>query len=360
MELIVYYDSHYPTVWVPREVSNKITSFLKSKSYREYNAEELAKWMEKSVEEDKCWPSVVVFSQDVVPDTVCHTAGPSSLIREYLDCGGRIVWIGDIPFYYFGVHPSRMQTEYVDARLSPLTAASGDFFEGVDFAKTTSRAFKDRDGNIAIRWGSGGCFSILGLMPLYLDFPSSKIRVTKKGKSFGLRNPWYSIRPMLIKGSNLWNKKAMILATTKPLSLMSTKKTVFRTRVRSLQEVKEREISFPSLLEILSKFFGPIVTLGSALLSIAAGLGGFTVVPSEVWFFIAAGLFLLAFLLWSFRWRERFVSAWFKNFNKQHPASGFLRLWDFRLHRITANMLEELYNVALAEIETNVPREGYS
>lgn len=341
MELIVYHDDNYPTAWIPREVSKKITRFLKSKDFVEHNAEDLAKWMEKSIDEETCRQSVVVFSQDIVPDTICHTPSPSSLIREYLDCGGRVVWIGDIPFFYFGLHPSRPQTQYAEERLSPLLKPISE----EEFKKLG--VFKDKNGKFAKYWGVGGCFSILGVMPLYLDFPSSKVSITKRGKSFGLQNPWYSIRPILLGGSNLRKKKTIVLATTKPLSLISTKKTIFRARVRRLREVEERGITFPSIMDALSKSFGPILTLVGAMASIVAGLRGFAGVPLLVWFAIA-GLFLLALVLWFFQRRERLASAWFKNFNKQHPTSGFIRLWDFKLHRITYTMLEELYNVAVA------------
>ncbi len=349
-ELIVYYDEDYPTVWIRREVSKKIASFLKSENFVEYAAEDLAKWMEESIKNDTCWRSVVVFSQDVVPDTICHSPEPSSLIREYLDCGGRVVWIGDIPFYYFGPNPLSAKTQYADARLIPLTPASEDFSESGDFVTARSHAYKDRNDKIAYRWGSGACFSILGVMPLYLEFPSSKVSITKTGKSLGLQESWYSIRPIIIKGSDLRNNTVKILATTKPLSLMLTKKTIFRARVRSLHEVNEREISFPSIIDSLSKFLGPIVTIGSALASVVAGLNEFAAVSSLVWYIISSSLFILAFTLWFFRWRERYASAWLKNFDKRHPTSGFLRLWDYRLHRITSNMLKDLYDVALARI----------
>lgn len=336
MKLIVYYDDNYPTLWIPRDVSKKIATFLKSKNFMEHNAENLGKWMEKSIDENTCRQSVVVFSQDVVPDKVCHTAGPGSLVREYLDLGGRIVWMGDIPFFYCGLHRSSEQIQYPDARLFPAQ---------------TSPRFRDREGNIALRWGIGVCFSVLGVMPLYLDFPSSKVNITKQGEHSGLQSPWYSIRPVLIKGQNLRDTKVVILATTKPLSLVSTKKAAFHLRVRSLQEVKEREVSYPSMLDFFSKFLGLIITLGSAMLSLIAGFSGFTAVPSPVWFASASGLFVLALVLWGIRWRERFASAWLKNFNEQYPTSGFIRLWDFRLHRITDNMLKELYDVALMEIQ---------
>jgi hypothetical protein len=350
MELIVYHDEEYPTVWVPREASRKIASFLKSKNFVVNNADDLRDWMKKSIKENKCWQTVLVFSQDVVPDTICHTPSPSALVREYLDCGGRIIWIGDVPFFYYGFrHSRKAQFDIPDVALYPLIPQKEDTFEGIDFAKATSGIFKDKNGKLAKRWGSGACFSILGVMPLYLDFPSLKVSITKQGKWLGINNPWYSIRPIIVKGSNLGKGKVTILATAKPLSLISIRKKIFRARVRTLQEVEieERRISFPSIIDTLSKFLGPITTIGLALSSIAAGLGGFGAIPSIVWFVVAAALFLLTLMLWFFHWRQRIASAWFKNFNNKYPTSGFVRIWDFKLHDITNDMLNELYNIAL-------------
>jgi len=361
MELVVYYDEDYPTVWVQREISKKITNFLKSKKFVVYNAEDLASWMEKSIQDDMCWQGVVVFSQDIVPDTICHGPFPYSLIREYLDCGGSIVWIGDIPFFYYGLlDPSNDRTIALkphEANVSSpaLVKTQRGELETL-YTPFKSAYLKDQDGKFAKYWSSGGCFSILGVMPVYQEFTHSKVSITGAGKSFGLQTAWYSIRPILIKGSNLGKDKVTVLATTKPLSLISTRKTIFRARVRSLREmeVEERAISFPRIIDAISKSLGPIVAVGLALGSIAAGIREFAAVPSLVWFAIAAGFLLLAFLLWFFHWREIIASAWVKNFNQQHPTSGFVRLWDFKLHRITDSMLEELYKVALSRIETNV------
>ena len=46
------------------------------------------------------------------------------------------------------------------------------------------------------------------------------------------------------------------------------------------------------------------------------------------------------------RFFEEYASAWFKNFNKKEPKSGFVRIWDFSPRVITDAMKEELYNVA--------------
>jgi hypothetical protein len=58
MELIVYRDDNYATAWVPRELSKKITDFLIKKDFTEYNAEDLARWMEKCVDENRCCQSL--------------------------------------------------------------------------------------------------------------------------------------------------------------------------------------------------------------------------------------------------------------------------------------------------------------
>jgi hypothetical protein len=42
---------------------------------------------------------------------------------------------------------------------------------------------------------------------------------------------------------------------------------------------------------------------------------------------------------------EEYASAWFKNFNKNEPNSGFVRIWDFSPRVITDTMKKELYKV---------------
>lgn len=104
MYLIVYYDEDYPNSWIPRVESKKIVGFLISKGFTQYNAEGLADWMRKSIDEGTCHQSMVVFSQDVVPETVCHDSTSNSLVRTYLDRGGTVLWVADIPFFYQGLN----------------------------------------------------------------------------------------------------------------------------------------------------------------------------------------------------------------------------------------------------------------
>jgi len=334
MELIVYHDDNYPTSWISREQSGRMVNYLKSKGFLERNAEDLAKWMEKSIDEDTCFKSLVVFSQDVIPQTVCHSPSPSILIRTYLDYGGSVVWIGDVPFYYIGPHPKR--------RLKPLRD---------DALRDTFDVLKDRGGKLVEKRGRRGCFSVLGVVPVYIDFPSSKIRLSEEGKSFGLRSTWYSNRPIIIRGLSNFQKKVKILGTSKPLHVRSTKKSVGYA-----EEKEEKSIPLSSAMDLVSKIIGFISATVAALAAFASLiLSGFTTPATLV---IAALVFSLVYgivhgIYWVLRSRETFASAWFKNFCTQHPSTGFLRIWDFSPDRITDQMLEELNNIALAMTERN-------
>jgi len=346
MELIVYRDDNYATAWVPRELSKKIADFLKSKNFVEYNADNLARWMENSIDKNTCRQSVIVFSQDIVPDTICHTPSPSSLFRTYLDCGGTIVWIGDVPIFYQGMSPSRARKfeAISDEELEKYNEKAG---------AERSQVYKDQYGKFGFRWGIGGCFSVLGVMPVFMDFPSSKVSVTDEGKLFGLQNPWYSIRPIIIKSSILQENKPTALATSKPSYLVTTKKTIFRARVRTIREVEERKPSLPTSTELLVKILSLIAPLASAIVALYSLLAGYATMIT--WFFAGVAVAIpFLYVVYRYLTRETLASAWFKNFDNQPPVSGFIRLWDFKLNRITDKMLEELHRVALARLGKSV------
>ncbi len=128
---VVYYDTKYPTSWIgaPRNLS--IANFLNQtgaaspandprnptgvsctnqtgpsapcgRTFVRYDATQLAYWMRNATARDKARGSVAVFSQDVCPDTVCENLTVNNTIARYLAAGGRVVWVGDIPFYYQG------------------------------------------------------------------------------------------------------------------------------------------------------------------------------------------------------------------------------------------------------------------
>lgn len=327
MKLIVYYDDRYPTHWISREMSDSIKTYFVTNGFEVYNANDLAEWMEESVLRDDCWQSLVLFSQDVVPQTVCHLPFPSSLIRRYLDSGGTVVWIGDIPFYYVGLDPSSTQ-------------GKGHKIGDRDLTKQST--FKDTAGKTAMTCGRTACFAMLGAIPVWLNYPVFKVKITGAGKQFGVQTPWYSNRPILIRGSNFRKKKPIALAVSRPRYLMSEEKSI-------LSDEKERKLPL-NFMDFVFKFLGvvPAIAAGvTALFSLVAGFGA----AVTLWLVATSCFLLIGYVMYWFFWaRQTLASAWFINFDQRHPWSGFLRIWDFVPHQITDSMLEELYRLSRARI----------
>jgi len=99
---IVYYDSDYPGSWVKSGDAENARDHFVERWFVEKNAGQLATWMREVLQSDLAQRSLIVFAQDIVPDTVAEVRNETCLIRKYLDAGGRVVWRGDIPFWYQG------------------------------------------------------------------------------------------------------------------------------------------------------------------------------------------------------------------------------------------------------------------
>jgi len=93
----VYYDERYPTCYASMDEARAVRNYLSMRGFTVLDADDL-----KTLMEDEGKHSVVVMSQDVAPDTVADTMSPTAIIRQYLDRGGRVVWIGCNPFYWQG------------------------------------------------------------------------------------------------------------------------------------------------------------------------------------------------------------------------------------------------------------------
>jgi hypothetical protein len=339
MELIVYYDEKYGTSWIPKEVSFRIRDFLKEKGFKIFDAESLRDKMIKAVDDDTCCNSLIVFSQDVVPEIVSRGWFLNSLFRSYLDLGGTIVWIGDIPFFYEGCNPSRqkeLEKQYPKEELDKkwrIQLRSGKIDLNPEMAI-------DKENKFLKTMGRPGCFCALGVIPVWLEYPHSKVKITKNGAKFGLKTPWYSPRPILIKGTSLRENKPIVLAKSKPRYLVSQEKSI-------LKEEKERRL-WTNFFDFFVKILGLVPAIITIISSLAAA---YFLVPSfgnTVALPIVGGatVILSANILYWFFWsRSTYASAWFKNFDKRHPFSGFIRFWDFGPWRITEEMLKELYDV---------------
>lgn len=184
--MYIYYDSARSTSWVSMGVAQKVTDFFTARGFTAVKANDLKKIMVKSVVDKTAPETVVVMSQDVVPDKVALKAiradtdnnnnlktkiiknDPTNdkdipyfcIIRQFMNAGGRVVWYGDIPFYYYDKNGTRK------------------------------------------KWGEAGSERILGIAA-WTDHSNSQntVSITNFGNSnnggyqWGLSYKWKSVRP---------------------------------------------------------------------------------------------------------------------------------------------------------------------
>ncbi|MBN1430619.1 MAG: hypothetical protein JXB07_19765 [Anaerolineae bacterium] len=99
---VIFYDPAYPGSWMEGENAEKTRDYFTERWFKEKNAQQLHDWMSQAIQNKVAHRSLVVFAQDIVPETVAEVPNETCLIRKYLQAGGRIVWRGDIPFWYQG------------------------------------------------------------------------------------------------------------------------------------------------------------------------------------------------------------------------------------------------------------------
>jgi len=99
---IVYYDPSYPASWMKGENAEKTRDYFVGRWFVEKNAQQLKDWINKVLKSGWAYKSLIVFAQDIVPETVAEVPNETCLLRKYLDAGGRVVWRGDIPFWRQG------------------------------------------------------------------------------------------------------------------------------------------------------------------------------------------------------------------------------------------------------------------
>jgi hypothetical protein len=99
---VVYYDPRYPASWMKADIPEQTRDFFVERWFVEKDAQQLKDWINRILEEGQACRSLIVFAKDIVPDTVVEVRNETCLLRKYLDAGGRVVWRGDVPFWYQG------------------------------------------------------------------------------------------------------------------------------------------------------------------------------------------------------------------------------------------------------------------
>ena len=146
-----YYDSRYATAWQGDSTATRTA--LAAAGYTTLNADELKTWMNARIADKKI--SVVVMTQDVLPNTVGETMSATCTFRKYLDAGGKVVWYADWPMYYVGDATGTMTT-----------------------------------------WGGAGATGVLGFNAATGPNDSMNVvTITPDGVKWGLTQTWPSQRP---------------------------------------------------------------------------------------------------------------------------------------------------------------------
>lgn len=97
---VAYYDPAYQTGWVhdPEGVARLLAQ---RHGFIVLDAKRLAAWMKAVTSRDPS-KTVCVLLQGLVPDTIAERKSKACTARRYLDAGGRLVSVGDVPFYQIG------------------------------------------------------------------------------------------------------------------------------------------------------------------------------------------------------------------------------------------------------------------
>jgi hypothetical protein len=160
--LAVYFDEEYPSSWIGKSSASYLAQTLESRGYALLSSSDLGAWMEQwiriGIPRDA--EPTVVFSQDIAPRTIAFPPTAECLVRSFLDHGGRVVWLGDIPFFWI------------------TKEEKGD----------EEKVAKERTGLAGAR--------VLGVVSTFA-FPLSPVRLTRFGKRIGLRSPWSGLRPVV-------------------------------------------------------------------------------------------------------------------------------------------------------------------
>lgn len=102
----VFYDSDYACSWVRN--SPELARAFTDAGFVPLTAFQLREWMNAQIN-GGAEGSICFFSQDVVPEMVAEDCSPTCLVMEYMKAGGRVVWVGDIPFYAQGRRGGRRE-----------------------------------------------------------------------------------------------------------------------------------------------------------------------------------------------------------------------------------------------------------
>ncbi len=307
---VVYRDGRYPSFWIKGDTPDRIAEFLEARGFYLVDAEGLRVWMEDMMSTKRCLQGVVVMAQDAAPDTIYPEARADTLVRRFMDAGGRIVWAGDIPFYYRGRYEQDpMSLEATIPRWDQI--------------------------------GHEGQYAVLGSVSASVTAARS-VRISSLGKIMGLRTKWTGERPVVRRYLRWWR----VLATTRIRPRVHIDDIVpQRLASEGIPSSFASVASISQLVDSIRSLVGLTGLLLLLVLSLLSVLGLGPKGDTATWVAVGIGLLLLIPVgMWARDlWHRRCVSAWVAKFGR---CGEFVRIWDYQNIQLNDEILTELWRVA--------------
>ena len=145
---VVYYDTSYSFSQGIIKNADAYKSALVAKGFKVKDANTLKEWMTNKLVTNSAPGTVVIFAQENVPDTILDTQDENSMLRRYLNAGGKVVWTGSQPLYnmststanvVLGVNGAKniLGIELKDA-VEPVAVSLSDTAKDLAFGSVTS------------------------------------------------------------------------------------------------------------------------------------------------------------------------------------------------------------------------------
>jgi hypothetical protein len=160
VQTVIYYDEDYPSAWISdgKGYPRRISQYLEKQGIEIKKADELREFIIDSIERGNSSKKFIVFSQDIIPDTIVENYTSNTTLREFLDQGGSILWMGDIPGFYIG------------KRVKICDEGAGK---------------------------SGAPVLIFGVVPIFAHTVKKGVVITNDGEDLCLKHKWSGVRPIL-------------------------------------------------------------------------------------------------------------------------------------------------------------------
>jgi hypothetical protein len=94
----VFWEASTGFNWFRFGADEQIRDYFVREGYEKLDAKALAQFMQDGIASKT--PSVVVFAACRVPATVINDSSQAALLRQYLNAGGKVVWLGAPPLAY--------------------------------------------------------------------------------------------------------------------------------------------------------------------------------------------------------------------------------------------------------------------